>query len=94
MNRMKSGKIRTVVANERGQIVIPEDMRKELGIHGRTTLVLVRQDNEIVVKKELDVLGAIDDESFWKAVSKASMIRAWGKEDDVWDDIARKEGLE
>jgi|SRR3989338_2412097 len=85
------GKIRTVAVNERGQIVIPEDIRKELGIEGSATLVLIEKEGEIVIKKESDVLSAMNEDTFWKAAAKESMKRAWSKEDEVWDKIARQD---
>ncbi|HLD49479.1 MAG TPA: AbrB/MazE/SpoVT family DNA-binding domain-containing protein [archaeon] len=80
-------KIRTVAMNERGQIVIPEDIRKDFGIESASTLVLIESEGEIVIKRELDVFQAIDDDKFWKAISKESMKNTWHKEDKVWDKI-------
>ncbi|MEK6888423.1 MAG: AbrB/MazE/SpoVT family DNA-binding domain-containing protein [Candidatus Aenigmatarchaeota archaeon] len=87
----KRGRIRTVAVNERGQIVIPEDIRKELGIGKSATLVLIENGDEIVIRKEGDVLSALGEDAFWKTVVRKSMKRAWNKEDDVWDEIARKD---
>lgn len=87
----KKGRIRTVAVNERGQIVIPEDIRKELGIGKSATLVLIEKDDEIIIRKESDVLSALDEDTFWKTLARESMKHAWNKEDDVWDEIARKD---
>lgn len=79
-------KLRTVNLNERGQIVIPEDIRKDLGVEVPGTLVIIESDNEIVLRKESDILAAVETEDkFWKQFSIESMKRAWGKEDEVWD---------
>jgi len=84
-------KIRTVSVNERGQIVIPEDIRKDFGISGETTLVMIERKGEIVLKKETDVLEAIEGEDkFWRIMSKGAMKRAWSKEDDIWDEIYKE----
>ncbi len=45
-------KIRTVNINSRGQIVIPEEFRKDLNIKGGETLVLVERSGEITIKRE------------------------------------------
>ncbi len=87
----KKARIRTVAVNERGQIVIPEDIRKEMGIKGADTLVLIEKGGEIMIKKESDVLSAMDEDAFWRAVARESMRRAWSKDDEVWDKIARKD---
>ena len=85
---MITPKIRTVRVNERGQLVIPEDIRKDFGIKGSTTLVLIENNGEIVIKKESEVFAALEDK-FWKALSQTSIKRAWSKEDEVWDKIAK-----
>ncbi len=88
---MNSMKIKTVLMNERGVLVIPEEIREDMGIEGRTTLVLVEKENEIVLKKESEVLNSIipKEDEFWKRLSDESLRRAWEKEDDVWDKIAK-----
>lgn len=91
MNDMKLKKIRTVSVNERGQLVIPEDIRKEFGISGGTTLVMIKTGGELVLKKESEVIEAIEDK-FWSALSSKAMAGAWGKEDEIWDKLARKHG--
>jgi len=84
-------KIRTVSVNERGQIVIPEDIRKDFGISAASTLVIIERKGEIVLKKESDILEAIEDEDrFWKALSPEAMKKAWSKEDEIWDKIYKE----
>lgn len=88
MINMNIKKLRTVSLNERGQIVIPEDIRNDFGLKGATTLVIIEKEGEIVLKKELDVLEAIEnDDKFWKVLSREAMKRAWGKEDEIWDKV-------
>lgn len=82
-------KIRTVKVNDRGQIVIPEDVRRDFGISGSTVLVMVEKGDELVLKRESEVFEALEDR-FWKRLSGASLRRAWGSEDEVWDKIAKK----
>ncbi len=90
--KMNNIKIKTVSMNERGVIVIPEEMREDLGLEGNTTLVLVENGKEIIVKKENDVIDKLtsDDDSVWKKLSEKSLQRAWEKEDDVWDKFVKK----
>ena len=80
-------RIRTVSVNERGQIVIPEDIRRDFGIAGDTTLVMIEREKEIVLRKESEVLNAIEEDKFWKSLSQASMAKAWSKEDEIWGKI-------
>ncbi len=92
MNNKKS-RIRTVNVNERGQIVIPEDIRRDLGIVDSTTLVMIEKEGEILIRKESDVISALDDDLFWKSVARESLERAWSEEDGTWNKIAKKDGL-
>lgn len=85
MNGMSSTteKMRTVKVNDRGQIVIPEEMRQDLAIEGDTVLVLVERGNEIVLRREEDVLQEL--EGFWRPLQRAALEEAWEDEDDVWE---------
>ena len=87
----ENGKIRTVSVNERGQIVIPEDIREDLGIKGQTTLVMIEREGEIVICKESHVLRSLSEEKFWKAVSRKGMMSAWEEEDKIWDKYAKED---
>ena len=93
MNKVEKAKIRTVTISDRGQIVVPEDIRNELSIKAGSTLVLIKRGGEIVLRKESDVMRVIDDEErFWKAISRKSLESSWSEEDDMWDNIF-KEGV-
>lgn len=79
-------RIRTVSMNDRGQIVIPEDIRKGMGIENGSSLVLIEKDKEIVLRKETDVASSIgEEENFWKIVSETGLKDAWSEEDKAWD---------
>ena len=79
-------KIRTVSMNDRGQIVIPEDVRKDMGIAGGSSLVLIEKDKEIVLRREKDVASSIgEEERFWQLVSETGLKDAWSEEDKAWD---------
>ena len=89
MNDMNK-RIRTVTVNERGQIVIPEEVRKDFEIAKGSTLVLIERNKELLLKKESDVLERMEEEDkFWKSLSRESLQRAWSKEDDIWDKAFR-----
>lgn len=91
MINTKIKRLRTVNINERGQIVIPEDIRKDFGLKGHSTLVIIEKKDEIILKKESDILMAMEDEDrFWGHFSIEAMKRAWSKEDEVWDKIFKQ----
>jgi AbrB family looped-hinge helix DNA binding protein len=88
MNTMNNKRLRTVAVNDRGQIVIPEEVRKDLGIDKNSTLVLIELEREIVLRKESDVLEGMEEEDrFWKALANESLKNFWSKEDEVWDKL-------
>lgn len=85
-------RIRTVLMNPRGQIVIPEEMRETLKMKPKEALVLIERGNELILKRESDVIKQIlDEDKVWAILSREALKRAWSKEDAVWDKIAREE---
>jgi len=85
-------RIRTVLMNLRGQIVIPEEMRENLKMKPKEALILIEKGNELILKKESDVAKKIlEEDNAWAILSLESLKKAWGKEDAVWDKIAREE---
>jgi len=83
-------KMRTVVLNDRGQIVIPEELRKDLDLKAGQTLVLVEVGDELLLRKEESVVSDLDDRRFWRAMSQHAFYTGWDKEDEVWDQYAPK----
>jgi len=91
MNNKVIKRLRTVNLNERGQIVIPEDIRKDFGLEVPGTLVIIEKGDELILKKESDVLTAMEGEDkFWGYFSIEAMKRAWSKEDEVWDKVFKQ----
>jgi AbrB family looped-hinge helix DNA binding protein len=89
MNGMNKGnKIRTMKVNERGQIVIPEDIRKDMGIAPNTVMVLMVRGKQILLRREEDLVQELDD--VWRSASHAALERAWDDEDKAWDQIAKE----
>jgi len=43
-----------------------------------------------MIKKEHNVLEAMEEDAAWNAMKKRSLKNAWDKEDDVWDNIYKK----
>lgn len=86
--------IRTVTVSSKGQIVIPEEIRKELSIKEGTKLVLLERGGKIVVEKEKQMLAELDktlsaeekERLGWLMVAEKSLAKDWSdpKEDAVW----------
>jgi AbrB family looped-hinge helix DNA binding protein len=75
--------MRTARVNDRGQVVIPEDMRRDLRIDADTVLVLVERGDHIILRREADVLRDLD--AAWRHAGRRALAEAWDAEDDVWD---------
>ncbi len=70
--------IDTTKMSSRGQIVIPLDMRKD--IKEGDKLIVIKKDNEIILKKEINDLALLSEDSF---------AETWlnEKENDAWKDL-------
>ena len=80
-----------VNVSSRGQIVIPEQIRKNLGIKEGSKLVAIEKDGTLILKKESDIMKNLDsldrkEESGWLALAEQSLSSIWGnkKDEKVW----------
>ncbi len=86
-------KLKTVQMSERGILVIPEEVRKDLGVQGGATFVLIESGNEIILKKESDVVNLISskvdrrkEDIGWMILAQKSLEELWNnpKDEEVW----------
>lgn len=77
--------LRSVQVGERGELVIPEEVRAALGIEDGTILVLMKRGDELVLRREADVLEEL--KASWRQVTHRALERAWDEDDRVWDAI-------
>lgn len=70
--------IDTTKMSSRGQVVIPLDMRE--GISEGDKLIVIRKDDEIILKK------SIPETALW---SEKSLAKTWlnKEEDEIWKDL-------
>ncbi len=70
--------IDTTKMSSRGQVVIPLDLRK--GINKGDKLIVIRKDDEIILKK------SIPETAIW---SEKSLAKTWlnKEEDEIWKDL-------
>ena len=70
--------IDTTKMSSRGQVVIPLDMRGD--IKEGDKLIVIRKDNEIILKKSIPESAILSEKSF---------ARTWlnKKEDEAWKDL-------
>lgn len=85
-------RIRTVFVNDRGQIVIPEDIRRDLGLKANEVLVLIEKAGQILLRREKDVarrFSVEEEDSFWTALSLKALESAWDEQDEAWDRVKK-----
>lgn len=88
-------RIRSVHISERGQLVIPEEIRNDMGLKGKETLVLIERGNELILKKESDVAKDItatkkvEEKMSSALLSEKSLAKDWltKEEDEAWANL-------
>ncbi len=70
--------IDTTKMSSRGQVVIPLDMRED--INEGDKLIIIRKDNEIILKKSIPESAILSEKSFAKTWLNK-------KEDEAWKDL-------
>ncbi len=79
--------LRTVTVSEKGQVVIPVDIRRRLNIRKGQTLVLQVSDDKLLIAKAEEVSKKMRDEfEHLLRLSERSAKELWENEKDtVWD---------
>ncbi len=70
--------IDTTTMSSRGQIVIPRDIRR--GIQEGDKLIVIRKDDEIILKRSIPEDAILSEKSFGKTWLNK-------KEDEAWKDL-------
>ena len=80
-----------VNVSSRGQIVIPEKIRKSLGIKEGSKLVAIEKNGTLILKRDVDIIKSLEnmekkEESGWLALAEQSLNDIWNnkKDEEVW----------
>lgn len=81
--------IETIKVSSRGQIVIPERIREELGIEEGEKLVLIKDEKRVILEKENDFLQSLRDREerkSWLALGEKAFSKMWDnkKDERIW----------
>ena len=79
--------VRTVTVSGKGQISIPQEIRKQLAVEKGSKLVVVLKDKKLLIYKASDILQSTED-GFGDVVrhSELSLKKIWdNEEDEVWN---------
>lgn len=83
--------IRTIRVSDKGQIAIPTDIRKKMGIKKGDSLVMLQKDDKIILEKSDKIALKLDSEfRDVDAITEQSLKELWNnKHDDTWNQYAR-----
>ena len=81
--------VRTLTVSEKGQVVLPVEVRRLLGIQKGTQLVLVCDGERILLQRETRAAAALEEDfSDLLAATERTLRDTWENEDDaVWDAV-------
>jgi len=78
-----------VRVSDKGQVAIPVDVRREVGIRTGDDLILIQEGDKILLEKSEKIAKKVkDDFSDLLKHSEKVARKLWGtKADDVWDSV-------
>lgn len=84
--------IETIRVSSKGQIVIPEMVRKRFDIREGTKLILVQKGKKLVFEKEKDFLEELNrgehakEKMGWLHLAEKSMKKVWDnpQDEEIW----------
>jgi AbrB family looped-hinge helix DNA binding protein len=81
-------KIKTIKMSSKGQIAIPEDMRREANIGEGDTLIIAEEGGRILLEKQERIAEDLADEfEDMIKLTERSLKGLWGgKEEDIWNE--------
>jgi AbrB family looped-hinge helix DNA binding protein len=76
-----------VKTSSRGQLVIPEEVRKRYNIKEGTKLILIEDGSRIILEKEEKIKEILNEERGWNSISEESLNEVWDndKDDKIWE---------
>ena len=95
-NKEKEEDLKTVTISQKGQITIPRNLQRKMGIKKGDRFILVARGDNIMLKKSPAIIKSIEDDfSDIIAISEHSLRKLWlNKEDDIWDTYLEEEEKE
>ena len=72
-----------ITIGEKGQIVIPKQIRDDLNIEKGSRLIITQDKEKIIIK-----LLEMNDDYFWMLLGESSLAKVWDNPEDArWDDV-------
>ncbi len=88
---MESIKFKTIKVSKKGQIAIPSDIRKDIGISEGDELLLVKKGKRIMLEKASELSEGLKEEfDDILSLTESSLKKIWNnKKDDIWKQYLR-----
>lgn len=79
--------MKTVTVSEKGQISIPQEIRRQLAVEKGSKLVIILKDKRLLISKVTDASQLVEDDfADTMQRSENSLKEAWDNEaDNVWN---------
>ena len=80
--------IDTTIVSSRGQVVIPEDIRRHLNLKEGTKLVIREQNNRLILESEnnflknLEMIESEKEKLGWLSLAEKSLAELWDNPED------------
>ncbi|MBM3904495.1 MAG: AbrB/MazE/SpoVT family DNA-binding domain-containing protein [Thaumarchaeota archaeon] len=80
-------KFKMIKVSAKGQITLPSDMQKEIGIKKGDEILLIKKGNRILLEKQENLAKKLEDDLKDIAIfSESSLKKLWlNKEDEIWN---------
>ena len=84
--------MKTIKISEKGQVAIPREIRKQMGLKRGDELVIIQDEDRILMEKADRVSKKVrDDFKDILKFSEESLKEIWdNKEDDIWESYLEK----
>lgn len=83
---------KTIKVSQKGQIAIPADVQRKLGIKKGDELLMIRKGSKIMLEKREKIAKKLNDEfKDVERISEQSLKKLWlNKDDDVWNQYLKQ----
>jgi len=85
-------KFKTIKVSAKGQITLPSDIQREMGLKKGDSIILIKKGSRILIEKIDNVAKKMQDEfKDLQEFSEEPLKRLWSnKEDEIWNQYLKK----
>lgn len=85
-------KFRSIKVSAKGQITLPSDIQKEIGIKKGDEILLIRKNGRIILEKPERIANKFKDEfTDVQSLSERSLRKIWmNKGDEIWNQYLKR----